>query len=97
MHFYLSIDPENQDFEKIKKAPGDIIILHMHTINNNHMMYGSGYMKRDRLFCHFGPFFAPLRPNNLKNQNFEKLKNMPVDIIPLQKCTKNHDHMLYCS
>ena len=22
---------------------------------------------------------------------------MPGDIIILQKCTKNHDHMLYCS
>ena len=32
---------ENQNFEKIKKMPGDIIILHMCAINENHMMYGS--------------------------------------------------------
>ena len=33
---------ENQNFEKIKKkTPGDIIILHMCTANDNHMMYGS--------------------------------------------------------
>ena len=32
--------PENQDFGKLKKNPGDIIILHMCTINDNHMMYG---------------------------------------------------------
>ena len=32
-------DPENQNFGKMKKAPGDIIILHMCTINENHM-YG---------------------------------------------------------
>ena len=25
------------------------------------------------------------------------MKTMPADIIILQKCTKNHDHMLYCS
>ena len=34
-------NPENQNFEKVKKTPGDIIILHMCTINVNHMMYGS--------------------------------------------------------
>ena len=27
----------------------------------------------------------------------EKLKKIPGDIIILHKCTKNHDHMLYCS
>ena len=34
-------NPKNQNFEKMKKTPGDIIILHMRTINDNHMMYGS--------------------------------------------------------
>ena len=31
-------DPENQNFEKMKKIPGDINILHKRTINNNHMI-----------------------------------------------------------
>ena len=35
------MDPENQNFEKIKKTPEDIIILQMCTINGSHMMYGS--------------------------------------------------------
>ena len=48
---------------------------------------------RTEFFCHFGPFFALLPP---KNQHFQKLKKTPGDII-LHKCTKNHDHMLYCS
>ena len=39
------------------------------------------------------PFYPT---NNLKNQNFEKNEKNPEDII-LHKCTKNHDHMLYCS
>ena len=34
--------------------------------------------------------------NNLKNKNLEKLKKIPGNIIILQWCTKNHDHMLYC-
>ena len=31
---------ENQNLN-IEKTPGDIIILHICTINDNHMMYGS--------------------------------------------------------
>ena len=31
------MDPENQNFEKMKKAPEDIIILQMWTINDSHM------------------------------------------------------------
>ena len=34
-------NPKNQNFEKMKKAPGGIIILHMCTITENHVMYGS--------------------------------------------------------
>ena len=51
----------------------------------------------ERIFCHFGQFLAHLPPKNLENQNFEKLKKIPGDIIMLNRCTKNHDHMLYCS
>ena len=35
---------------------------------------------------------------NTKSQYFENLyKKKPGDIMILHKCTKNHDHMLYCS
>ena len=44
----------------------------------------------------FGPFFALLHIST-KNLNFEKLKKKSADIIILHKCTKNHDHILYCS
>ena len=43
---------------------------------------------------HFLPFYSP---NNLKNQNLEKMKKLPSDIIILHNCTKNYDHMLHCS
>ena len=43
---------------------------------------------------HFLPFYPT---NNLKNQNFEKLKKTPGDTTILHKCTKNHDHMLHWS
>ena len=32
---------ENQNFKKMKNASGDVILLHMCTINENHMMYDS--------------------------------------------------------
>ena len=51
----------------------------------------------ERFLCHFGLFFAFLPFNNPKKQNFHKVKKRPGDIIILHKCTKNHDHMLYCS
>ena len=50
---------------------------------------------KDRMFCHFGQFFAHLPSRQPKNQNFEKMKKMPGDII-LHKCTENYDHMLDC-
>ena len=52
----------------------------------------------DNIFCHFGPFFALLPPNNPKNKTFEKVKKKnPDDVIILHECTKNHDHMLHYS
>ena len=51
----------------------------------------------ERIFCHFGPLFALLPPKNQKIKILKKWKKSPGDIIILHKCTKNHDHMLYCS
>ena len=95
--FYPPNYPKNQNFEKLKKEPGDIIMC---TINDNHIMYGSWDIKHDRqdffviLNC-FLPFYPP---NNPKNHNFEKLKKKnPGDIIILHMCTINDDHMMYGS
>ena len=38
LHFYPANNPKNQKFEKMKKTPGDTIILHRCTINDNHIM-----------------------------------------------------------
>ena len=37
----------------------------------------------DIIFCHFGTFFTLLTPNNPENQNFEKMKEAPGDVIIL--------------
>ena len=107
LSFYPPDNPKNQNFEKLRKKHGDIIILHMCTINDNHMMYGSWDMKRDgqnflsfwTVFCHFTPLPPPRPspPNNPKNQNFEKLKKTPRDIIILYMCPINDNQMMYGS
>ena len=53
----------------------------------------------DRIFSHFGPFFAFLPLNNPENQNFEKKKTTKKtsgDII-LHMWNKNYDQMMYSS
>ena len=52
---------QNQNFEKMKKSPGDITILRMCPVNDNHMMYGPEICSTmDIIFYHFGPFSALL-------------------------------------
>ena len=45
---------------------------------------------------HFGLYFSLLASNSPKNEKFKIIKKTPGDIIILHRCTKNHDHMLYC-
>ena len=94
-------NPKNQHFEKMEKnPPGDIIILHMCTINDdNYMMHDSWNMKRDnRIFCHFGPFFALLPP--LTTQKIKILENWKK-LLEISSFTqvyqKSWSYMLYCS
>ena len=49
----------------------------------------------DRIFCHFGQFFA-LLPYP-KNQNFEKMTKLSEDIIILHMCNINDNNMMYGS
>ena len=48
-----------------------------------------------RLFLTFYPPSSPKKDNKMKKQ--KQQQQQPGDIIILHKCTKNHDHMLYCS
>ena len=52
-------NPKNQNFEKMKKPPGDIITLHICTINDNHMMYGLWVMEHDWQFFVILDCFLP--------------------------------------
>ena len=85
--FYPPNNPKNQNFEKMKKTPGDIIILHMCTINDNHMMYGSWDMEHDRLnFLSFWTIFCTFTPlTTQKIKILKKWKNH-LEILSLYTC-----------
>ena len=60
-------------------------------------------MVRDRcnyyffILGYFLPFYPDTPLNSSKNQTFKKMKKASGDIIILQMCTKNYDHMIYGS
>ena len=76
--FYPSNNPEKKFFEKLKKTPGYIIILHKCTINDNHMIYGfwDKTCNRQNFFVilgHFLPFYPPLTAWKMKtSQKWKK-------------------------
>ena len=97
--FYPTNNPKNENFGKMKKLHGDIIILRRCNISDNHMMYGSWDMKHDGQNCFvilddFLPFY-PLTTQRIIIS--KKLKKMPGDMIILHKCTINDNHMTYDS
>ena len=55
-----------------------------------------GVWQMQLLFFNMGYFLTFYPPNSPKNENFKTMEKTPWDIIILQKCTKNHGHMLYC-
>ena len=76
--FYPANNSKNQNFEKMKKPPEDII-LHMCSINDNYMICGSWDMEHDgqnflscwTIFCPF----IPLTSQKIKIKKKEKRKN----------------------
>ena len=70
-------------WKKGKKTPGDIIFLHMCTIDQDHMMYGSWDIKcKGQSFLSFWAIFCPfIHLTTLKNHS----------------CTTNDDNMIYGS
>ena len=74
LSFYPPMDPESQNFEKMKQMLGDII-LHMCTINDSYnvwlLRYGAWQTEFFVILDHF-LYFYPL--DNPKSQHFEKMK-----------------------
>ena len=92
----------NQKIKILKKWKNHLEILSLYTsvpqMTITWCMVLEIWSVTDKMFCYFGPFFALFTLlTNLKNQNFEKVKKSPWNNIILYKCTKNHDHLVYCS
>ena len=108
LHFYYTSNLKIKVFKKLKKlkkkTSGDIIILHICTINDNHMMYGSWDMECDRYnFLPFWVIFCPFTP--VKTQKIKTLKKMkktpechmhssPFDACDCM-CTPQHTHQQF--
>ena len=61
-------NPINQNFEKLKKKSGDIIILHKCTKNHDYMLYCSLDMAHNRSNCYFSVWaiFCPFTAKKSK-------------------------------
>ena len=92
---------QNKISKKWKKRLSYIIILHMCTINDDHMMYGSWDMVHDRqifffffMLSHFHPFIPLV--TTIKIKILKKWKKTE-SIIILHMYTINDNHMMYSS
>ena len=95
LDYFLPFDPpinlKNQNFEKMRKTPGNIIALHLRTTNDDHDVWFLRYKAWQTECFVILDYFLPFSPLTI-----QKIKILHKCII-LHKCNKNHDHMLYCS
>ena len=83
LSFYPHNNPKIKISKKWNKKPGDIIILHMCTINENHMMHSSWDMEHDKQnFLSFWTTFCP----------FTSLKTLKIKILKIWKNTWRYHH-----
>ena len=87
--------PENQNFLKMKKSSGDVIILNLCNKKHDYMMYHysdmeclhrHNFFSFQAIFCSFAPLLT------LKIKIWRKCKKIPGGIILLHMCTINQDH-----
>ena len=85
--FYSPHSPKNQNFEKMKKIPGDII-LHKCTKNYDQMMYGSWDMVHDRYNCYFSfwAIFCPFTPLTAQKIKFLKKWKKSLEVSSFYIC-----------
>ena len=93
--FYTPNNPKKSKFWKNEKKAGDIIILHMCTMNDNHMIYGSWDMKRDgQNFLSFWTIFFPFTP--IKTRKIKILKKWKKSLKILSFYTSVLKIMIIC-
>ena len=97
--FYPPNDPENQNFEKMKKnACRYYPFTHVYYKWRSYDVWLLKYkVQLTEFFVTLDGFLLFYPPQNPKNQNLEKMKKVPGDIIILQMCTINDNHIMYGS
>ena len=85
--------PKNQNFWKIKKIPGDIIIYN--SILKIRITCLICKYDVDSITSHFGPFAPFTQFLTQKIKIFEEKKKPPGRIIILHLHPKNHNHLMY--
>ena len=89
-HPLLLMIPKIQILKKVKKMPGDIILLYIHTIYQHHMIYRSWNIRCDRQKLTFWAIFRPFSPLTTWKIKILTLKKIPGDINILHICTMHH-------
>ena len=86
--FYPPNNPKNENFKKMKKAPEDIIILHMCTKYHGHILYCSWDMTCDGCNCYFSfwAIFCPFTPLTAWKIKILKKWNKHPEISSFSTC-----------
>ena len=92
--FYPPNNPKNQNFEKLKKNPENIIILQMCTIKDNQIMYGFWDIEHGRDFFVILDHFLPIYP--LKTWKIKVLKKWKKHLEILSFYTSLTEIMIIC-
>ena len=78
---------KNQNFENMKKTTRDIIILILCNTNDNHMIYGSRDMERDRQNdLSFWTIFCLLTLEQPRKSKFGKNEKKSLEILSSYTC-----------
>ena len=99
--FFFFFDSINQNFDEKKMKRNTLRYHHFTQVHQKLWCYNVSQIWRLTdvilffILGYFFPFTPP--PNDLKNQNFSKMKTLPGDIIILHMCTKNYDPIMYDS
>ena len=74
-------------FWKTEKVPGNVIILHMFTINDNQIMHGSLDIECNRqILLSFWTSFCPITPLTIQNIKISKKLKKRLEIFLLYTC-----------
>ena len=86
--------PKIKIFKKVRKNTW----RYYHFTNVYHeWQYDLWFLRYGEYFVILDHFLSFCSPNNLKNQNFDKMKKLPGGTIILHMCIINDNHMMYGS